>query len=62
MVYKWTMAMQFSFEYFINPKNHKSGEEIKAIAVEGAIWPTALTICQGLTGSALQDGGVPPEH
>ena len=39
MVYKWTMAMQFSFEYCIDPKDHKSEEEIKAIAVDGAIWP-----------------------
>ena len=39
MVYKWTMAIQFSFEYWIDPKDHKSDEEYKAIAVEGAIWP-----------------------
>ena len=39
MVYKWTMAVQFSFEYCIDPKDHKSEEEYKAIAVEGAIWP-----------------------
>ena len=32
MVYKWTMAMRFSFV-------HKSEEEYKVIAVEGAIWP-----------------------
>ena len=38
-VYKWTMAMQFSFEYCIDPKDHKSEEEIKAIAVEGAMRP-----------------------
>ena len=37
MVYKWTMALQFSFKYCIDPKDHKS-EEMKAIAVEGAIW------------------------
>ena len=30
------MAMQFSFEYCIDPKDHKSEEEYKAIAVEGA--------------------------
>ena len=36
MVYKWTMAMQFSFEYCIDPKDHKS-KDIKAIAVEGAM-------------------------
>ena len=36
LVYKLTMAMQFSFEYCIDPKEHKSEEEIKAIAVEGA--------------------------
>ena len=39
MVYKWTMAMQFSFEYCIDPKDHKSEEEIKAVAVEGAMRP-----------------------
>ena len=39
MVYKWTMAMQFLFEYCIDPKDHKSEEEYKVIAVEGAIWP-----------------------
>ena len=37
MVYKWNMAMQFSFEYCIDPKDHKSEEEYKAIAVEDAI-------------------------
>ena len=39
MVYKFTMAMQFSFEYCIDPKDHKSEEKQKAIAVEVAIWP-----------------------
>ena len=39
MVYKWTMAMKFSFEYCIDPKDHKSEEDIKAIAVEGAMRP-----------------------
>ena len=39
MAYKWTMAMQFSFEYFIDPKNHKSEDKHKSIAVEGVIWP-----------------------
>ena len=29
--------MQFSFEYCIDPKDHKSEEDIKAIAVEGAM-------------------------
>ena len=39
VVYKWTMAMQFSFEYCIDSKDPKSEEKYKAIAVEGAIWP-----------------------
>ena len=30
-VYEWTMATQFSFEYCIDPKYHKSEEDIKAI-------------------------------
>ena len=56
------MATQFSFAYFKYPKDHKFQEDIKAkIAVEGAIWPKALTRCQGLAGSALQDGVVPSE-
>ena len=37
MVYKWTMAMQFSFEYCIDTQGPHSEEEIKAIAVEGAM-------------------------
>ena len=37
MVYKWTMTMQFSFEYCIDPNDHKSEEEYRAIALEGAI-------------------------
>ena len=43
MVYKWTMSMQFSFEYCIDPKDHKSEEDIKAIAVEGAMVNTVLS-------------------
>ena len=39
MDYKWTMAMQFSLQYFIDPKDHKPEKEYKAIAVEGAIRP-----------------------
>ena len=55
MVYKWTMAMQFSLEYCIDLKDHNSEEQYKVIVVEGAICPKALTGCQGLAGSALQD-------
>ena len=39
MVYKLNMAMQFSFEYCKDLKDHKSEEEYKAVVVEGAIWP-----------------------
>ena len=39
MVYKWTIIKQLSFEYCIDPKDHKFKEEIKAIAVEGAMPP-----------------------
>ena len=53
MVYKWTMAMQFSFKYCIDPKDHKSEEEIKAIAVEGAMW---LSVClHKLLGNAIYE-------
>ena len=52
MVYKWIMAMQFSFEYCIVPNDHKSEEEIKAFAVEGAMPPKLLP----------QDRGVPSEY
>ena len=34
--------MQFSFEYCIEPKDHNSEEDVKASAVEGAIWPKKL--------------------
>ena len=40
--YKWTMAVQFSFEYCIDPKDHKSEKQYKAIAVEGDIWPKLI--------------------
>ena len=56
------MAMLFSFEYSIDPKDHKSEEDIKTIVADGAIWSKALTGCQGLAGSTLQDREVPPEH
>ena len=40
MVYtKWTIAMWFLFEYRLDPKDHESEEEYKAVAVESAIWP-----------------------
>ena len=39
MVHKWTMAIKFSLKYCIDPKDPKSEEEIKAIAVEGAMRP-----------------------
>ena len=55
MVYKWTMDMQFSFEYCIYPKDHKSEDEIKAIAVEGAMRPK-------LSLDAMQEGWAPSEH
>ena len=44
MVYKWSMAMQFSFEYYKDPKDHKFEEEIKAIAVEGAMRPIEVGV------------------
>ena len=63
MVYKQIMAMLISFRHSIDPKDHKSEQDIKAkIAVEGAVWPKTLTGCQELAGSARQEGGVPPEH
>ena len=54
--------MLLAFKYSIDPEDRKSKDDIKAIAVEGTIWPKALTRCQGLAGLALQGGGVPPEH
>ena len=52
MVHKWTMAMQFSFEHCKDPKDHKFEKKYKALAVEGAIWPKALSGCQKMAGSA----------
>ena len=42
--------MQFSFKYCIDPKDPKSEEEIKAIAVEDAMWPKVKP-------DAMQDRG-----
>ena len=57
------MAILFSFEFGVDPEDHKSEEDIKAkIAVEGAILAKALTGCQELAGSELQDGEVPSEQ
>ena len=39
MAYIWTMAIKFSFKYYIDHKDHKSEEEYKVFAVESAIWP-----------------------
>ena len=47
--------MQFSFEQCIDPKDHKTEEEIKAIAVESATQPK-------LKPDAMQDRGVPPKQ
>ena len=33
MVYKWAMAIQLSFDNCIDPKDHTSEQEIKAIAL-----------------------------
>ena len=55
MVYKWTMVMEFSFNYCLETKAHKFKEEIKVIVSESAIGPTHLP-------EAMQDGGVPTEH
>ena len=61
MVYTWTIAMQFSLEYCIDPKDHKYIKEYKAIAVEGASDQSSNQMPK--TGwFALQDRGVPPEH
>ena len=48
MVYKWTMALLFSFEYCIDPKDDKSEEQYKTIAVEGAICPKLYTDAKDL--------------
>ena len=56
------MAIQFSFKYCIDPKVHKTEEDIKAIAVGGAIKAKAPIGWQGLAGSDLQGRGVPSEH
>ena len=44
------MAILFSFKNIIDPEVHKTKEENKEIAIEGAIWPKALIGYQGLAG------------
>ena len=61
LVYTWTMAMQFSFKYWIDPKDHKSEEKYKAIVVEGAIWPK-LQLMPRIGWFSPADGGVTSEH
>ena len=46
--------MYFTFEHYIDPKDHKSGEEYKAIAIEVPSGQNVLTGCQGPAGSTLQ--------
>ena len=48
------MAMQFSFKYCIDPKDYKSEEEYKAIAVWVPFGQSSNTGCQGLADSALR--------
>ena len=36
---KWIMAIQISFKYCIDTKDHKPEEKIKAIVVEGTMQP-----------------------
>ena len=48
-------SMEFSFKYCIDPKDHKSKEEIKVIVSESAIGPMLLP-------DPMQNGGVPTEH
>ena len=55
------MNALFSFKQRVHLKTY-SEYSCKAIAVEGAVWPTSLTGCQGLAGSALPYRGVLPEH
>ena len=55
-------AALFSFKHRADPEVNKTEEFIKAIAFKGAIQAKALTRCQGLVGSDLQDGGAPPRH
>ena len=52
--------MHVSFEYCIDPKDHKSEEACKEIAVEGTIWPKLWPDAKDWL--AMKDGGVPPEH
>ena len=59
MVYKWTMAIQILHR----PRGPQIfGEDIKAIAVEGAIWPQSSNWMPRTGCLALQDGGVCFEH
>ena len=53
--------MQFSFENCIDPKVHKTEEDIKAIAVEGSIGQTPNWMMK-LARSDLKMEGVPPDH
>ena len=62
MVYKWTTAMKLLFEYFIDPQGSQVWGGVQGNCSWSCHLAKALTGCQGLAVSALQDRGVPPEH
>ena len=55
------MAALFSIEHRADLEEYSEYSHM-AIAVEGVVKTKALTRCNGLAGSDLQDGGIPSEH
>ena len=57
MIHKWIMAMQFSYEYCIDPKDHKSRQlHLRVPSVQSSNWMPRT----GWFSPANR--GVPPEH
>ena len=64
MVYNWTMAMQFTFKYCIEPRT----TNLRRISRQSAVYKNRQDMCSDspnrmkkLAGSSSQDGGKPSE-
>ena len=59
------MALYFSFEHYIVPKDHKTEEDIKASAVylnHEDVCSDSPSRMKKIPGSSSQDGGGPSKH
>ena len=60
VIYNYAYTVLIRLLYW--PQHSQDQGEVQSNCSWGCHLAKALTGCQGLAGSALQDGGVPPEH